>query len=162
MKELLQILLEEGIIKSLLGIAQITLILVPVLIGIELARHFNILEKISAKAQPLLRLLTLPKEAAFPLIVGLGFGIVYGAALIIDYAREGSLNKRDLVLIGIFLSICHAVVEDTIIFVALGANPLILILTRFLMAFIFTRLAAVFIDLRYKKERLHPQKNHAK
>ena len=151
--ELLRLILEDGIWGSIVSIARITLILVPVLVGIEFARHFHILEVISAKIQPLLRLLTLPKEAAFPLVVGLGFGLVYGAALIIDSAREGTLKKRDLLLVGIFLSISHAIVEDTLLFVAVGANGAVLFTTRFLLALLITRLAAFFIDY-YHNRRL--------
>lgn len=139
---------EEGIIRSILSVARIAMILVPVVVGIEIARHFKILDTLAVKTYPLMRLLTMPKEAALPMLAGLMFGIILGAALIIDCAREGSLKKRDLLLIGIFLSISHSVIEDTLIFAALGANPVILLGTRFLMAVIITRLAATVIDYR--------------
>ena len=37
-----------------------------------------------------------------------------------------------------FLVLCHAIVEDTMIFAALGANGLILVATRILFAFFLT------------------------
>jgi hypothetical protein len=135
-------LLQKGVATGLLSIGRITLILVPVLVLLEIARHYQFLEKVSEKVKGLLHVLTLPKEASFPLVVGMIFGIVLGAALIIDYAREGYLQKRDLLLIGIFLSINHSVIEDTFIFAAFGANPLILLCTRLFLAVLITRLAA--------------------
>lgn len=119
----------------------------------EIARHYNLLESLSKKIKRVLDFLTLPLEAAFPLLVGLCFGIVYGSALIVDYAREGYLGKRDLLLIGIFLSIGHSLVEDTLIFSAFGANPLLIILIRFSLAFLITRLAAVVIDYFSSRNR---------
>jgi hypothetical protein len=139
-------LIIDTTIKSLLSIGKIALILIPVLILIELARYYRIIEKITGRIKGFLKFLTLPEEAAFPLLVGIFFGIVLGSALIIDYAREGFLKKRDLLLIGIFLSISHSVIEDTFIFAVFGANPVILIATRAILAVIITKTAAYLFD----------------
>lgn len=140
------ILLVETILATLLSIGRIALLLIPVLILIEIARHYQVIEKITGKVKGALQLLTLPQEAAFPLLAGIFFGIVLGSALIIEYAREGYLKKRDLLLIGIFLSISHSIVEDTFILAVFGANPLVVLGTRTILAVIITRLAASLID----------------
>ncbi|HED24899.1 MAG TPA: nucleoside recognition protein [Firmicutes bacterium] len=131
---------------SLLNIGKIALYLIPILILIELARYYRIIEKITARIKGALDFLTLPQEAAFPLLGGMFFGIVLGSALIIDYSREGYLKKRDLMLIGIFLSISHSIFEDTFIFAVFGANPVILLGVRTILAIIITRVAASFLD----------------
>lgn len=145
-------LLKEGLTGGVASILRITLFLVPVMVVIEIARHFNVLETASAKIQGCLRFLSLPKEAAFPLLAGMFFGIVLGAALIIDYAAEGCLKKRDLMLIGIFLCINHSVIEDTLIFAVFGANPLIILAVRLVLAIVITRLMALLIDYMNKKK----------
>ncbi len=139
-------LLFNTIIDSLLSIARLALILIPILVLIEIARYYQVIEKITGRVQAILRFLTLPREAAFPMLAGIFFGIVLGAALIIEYSREGSLNKRDLLLIGIFLSICHSVVEDTFILAVFGANPVVLLTTRIILAVMITRAAAFLLD----------------
>ncbi len=139
-------LLTETIFNTLLSIARLALLLVPVLVLIEIARHYRLIEKITGRVKGALQFLTLPQEAAFPLLAGMFFGIVLGSALIIDYAREGYLKKRDLLLIGIFLSISHSIVEDTFILAVFGANPLILLGTRTFLAILITRLAASLFD----------------
>lgn len=141
-------LLFDTIIATLLNIGRIALFLIPLMILIELARHYRIIEKMTAKTKGALRHLTLPEEAAFPLLVGLVFGIVFGAALIIDCAREGLLKKRDLILIGVFLSISHSVVEDTLIFFVFGANPVVLLATRMVLAILITRAVAFILDYK--------------
>jgi hypothetical protein len=140
------ILLYNTVVTTLFSMGKIVLILVPVLIIIELARHFKIIEKFTGRIKGILKFLTLPEEAAFPLIAGIFFGIVLGSALIIEYSREGFLKRRDLLLIGIFLSISHSVIEDTFIFSVFGANPVILIATRTILAVIITRGAAYIFD----------------
>lgn len=144
--ESLFMVLKEGLSSGAAGILRIALMLIPIMIVAEIARYFNLLDPVSKKIKGILNFLTLPPEAAFPLLVGLCFGLVYGSALIVDFAREGYLKKRDLLLTGIFLCICHAAIEDTLIFTAFGANPFIIVLIRFSLAFLITRLAAFVID----------------
>ncbi|MDY6826010.1 MAG: nucleoside recognition protein [Bacillota bacterium] len=132
--------------ESLLSIGRIALYLIPILILIELARYFQVIEKITSRIKGALNFLTLPQEAAFPLLGGMFFGIILGSALIIDYAREGYLKKRDLMLIGIFLSISHSVIEDTFIFAVFGANPVVLLGVRTILAILITRGAAFLLD----------------
>ncbi len=140
------LLLIETIADTIISIARLALFLIPILILIELARHYQVIEKITGRVKGFLRFLTLPQEAAFPLLGGIFFGIVLGSALIIDYARNGYLKKRDLLLIGIFLSISHSIVEDTLIFSVFGANPVIMLGTRTILAIVITRIAASVID----------------
>ncbi len=140
------ILLYNTIIDSIFSITRMALILIPILVTIEIARHYQLIEKVTVKIKGALKILTLPEEAAFPMLAGIFFGIVFGAALIIEYSREGYLNKRDLLLIGIFISICHSVVEDTFVLAVFGANPVILLTTRLILAITITRLAAFLLD----------------
>ncbi|HPU01175.1 MAG: nucleoside recognition protein [Firmicutes bacterium] len=140
-------IIKEGLAGGAITMLRLALFLIPIMVLTEIARHYNLLQLLARKIKMVLDFLTLPLEAAFPLLVGVCFGIVYGSALIIDYAREGFLQKRDLLLIGIFLSIGHSLIEDTFIFVPFGANPLLIILVRFSLAFLITRLAAEAMDL---------------
>lgn len=158
--EIVAAVLKDGLTGGAMTILRIALILTPIMVVVEIAHHYNLLGLLSGKIKGLLNFLTLPLEAAFPLLVGALFGIVYGSALIIDYAREGHLGKRELLLIGIFLSISHSMIEDTLIFSAFGANPLLIILIRFSLAFLLTRLAAYGIDhIAGQKKVGHLQKN---
>ena len=84
--------------------------------------------------QPVMQRLSLSSRAAFPLLAGFFLGIVFGSGVIISFANDGTLTKRDLILVLIFLSICHSIVEDTLIFAALGANWWVLISCRFVLA----------------------------
>jgi len=114
----------------------ITIILVPFMVILELIRDARILDRAASFINPVMKLFNLPKEGAFPLLAGVLFGITYGSGIIIPYGRSGELSKRDMTLIGIFLAICHGMIEDTLIFVAIGAKWWILVVIRVVFAII--------------------------
>ena len=127
-------------------VSYLALILIPIMIAIEYANHFQLLEKSASYLGWLPRSLNMSPQAAFPLLVGLFLGVLYGAAVIIEYTRQGSLNKRDIMLSGVFLAINHGIIEDNLLMAALGANLLIIFPLRFVMAFIITRAVGYFYD----------------
>jgi len=115
-------------------------IVIPILIVLEVARDLKVLDRIAGWMAPMLGVFRLSREAAFPLLVGIIFGIAYGAGVLIEEASSGRLSWRDLFLINVFLSVCHAVVEDTALFIAVGANGVVILLGRFVAAIIITYL----------------------
>ncbi len=113
-------------------------ILIPLMMVLALLTDANLLDRAVALIAPLMQRLHLSKKAAFPLIAGLLLGIVFGSGVIIACANDGSLTKRDLTLTLVFLAICHSVIEDTLIFTAIGANWWVLLGSRFLLAVLIT------------------------
>jgi hypothetical protein len=109
-------------------------IIIPLMVGLALLRDSRLLDRAAGLLQPVLKRLNLSNRAAFPLLAGFFLGIVIGSGVIISFAKDGSLTKRDLMLVLVFLGICHSIIEDTLIFIALGANWWVLISARFLLA----------------------------
>ncbi|CAI8210714.1 MAG: Uncharacterised protein [Arcobacter lacus] len=77
----------------------------------------------------------------FSIVTGVFLGITYGAGILIDEARSGNISKDDLFYIGTFLMICHAIIEDTLLFVIFGADFTMVILIRTLAAIIISWIA---------------------
>jgi hypothetical protein len=142
------IYLRDSLLTSATTIFYLVLILIPIMIAMEYASHYQLLEKLTAPLGWLPRSLSMSPNTTFPLIVGLFVGVTYGAAVIIEYTRQGSLTKRDMLLCGVFLAINHSIIEDNLLMAALGANLLILFPLRFVVAFLTTRGVAWFIDSR--------------
>ena len=69
-----------------------------------------------------------------PLFTGIFLGIIYGAGVIIRISKEKALDRADLWLLGLFLATCHAVVEDTLIFVVVGGMGRWIVIPRILLA----------------------------
>jgi hypothetical protein len=135
-------------------------IIIPLMVGVALLRDARLLDRAAGLLQPLMKRLKLSNRAAFPLLAGFFLGIVIGSGVIIAFAREGRLTKRDLTLVLVFLGICHSIVEDTMVFIALGANWWVLISTRFFLA-VFAAFTVSFLlqpksDAAAKVEKLNP------
>ena len=137
-------ILREALVGSLMSVLQIALIVIPLMILIEIIKDMNWLSYLSRAMTPLTRWMKLPGEAALPLVAGLVFGISYGAGIIIQAAREGTLDYRDIYMINLFLVICHSVFEDTILFAAIGAIWLPVLIFRLLLAVVVCMVVARF------------------
>jgi len=138
----------EALRGSITSVLQIAAIVIPLMVFIEILKDVNILDRLVKLFAPFTNFLGFSKSAALPLLAGLIFGISYGAGLILDASRQGNLSKKDLLLLSLFLVICHSIFEDTFIFVAVGANALIILLGRFLFAVLVTIMANKFLTLR--------------
>ncbi len=139
-------ILGEAASTSLFTLVKFAAILIPLMIGLEYLEHFGLLNRISAVFEPFFRLLTFPRQAVFPLVVGLFVGLLYGAAVIIEYARNGVLTRRDVMLMGVFLCLNHSIIEDNLIFAVLGAGYFEILAIRFVTAFAVTRALAWYLD----------------
>lgn len=88
---------------------------------------------------------------SFSILVGVFLGITYGAGILIEEAKGTSLSKKDIFFIGTFLMICHAIIEDTLLFVIFGADFTIIIAIRTVAAIIISYAMLYFFDKRYSQ-----------
>ncbi|PPK60153.1 hypothetical protein B0F89_12810 [Malaciobacter marinus] len=88
---------------------------------------------------------------SFSILVGVFLGITYGAGILIEEAKGTSLSKKDIFFIGTFLMICHAIIEDTLLFVIFGADFTIIIAIRTVAAIIISYAMLYFFDKKYSK-----------
>lgn len=148
----------EALVNSFDTMVQIIIIVMPIMMVLRFARELNIINKVSAYAEPFTRRLFLSREATFPLIIGIVFGLTYGAGVIIQAAKEGRLTSRDMILINIFLGLNHAIFEDTFLFYAIGANAGVLLLTRTAIAIIITYLIGKWMVSKELKSQIPLEK----
>lgn len=135
-------ILKEGALGGINSVYSIAKIIIPIMIILQILKDYKILDKIIKPFAFITKMFKTSDGAVLPLLVGLLFGLSYGAGVIIQSAKEGDLTKRDLLIITIFLATCHAVFEDTLIFVAVGANGFILLGTRIVAAVLLTYVIA--------------------
>ncbi len=138
----------ETLTLALVGASKLSLklilIVVPLVTLFEVLRYLPVFRRAGSAVDPLMRGMGLSREAAVPLFTGIFLGIAYGAGIIIRSAQEKALPRRQLFLMGLFLATCHAVIEDTLIFVVIGGNGWIMLGVRILIAVGFTALLARF------------------
>lgn len=144
--------LKESFTGSLSSVITMAKIIIPLMIVMEILKDSNILDKLSSKLSFIAKFFNISNEAIFPLIIGLIFGLSYGAGVIIESAEENNLGKKDLYTLMIFLVACHAVIEDTLLFVAVGANLWFLLAVRVVVAVVIARIASQVLNkLEIKK-----------
>lgn len=137
-----QAFVREAVSGVIYNVGIMAVIIIPVMMVLEIARERKILDRFALKMAPFLKVFGMSGEASLPLLVGGVFGIAYGAGVIIESANSGRITWRDLFLVNIFLSVCHAVIEDTALFLAVGANPVVILGGRFLLAVLITFLVS--------------------
>jgi hypothetical protein len=115
---------------------KIFLIVMPLIMFLEWAKTRRWFSRFIVASEPVFRPIGFRPQALFPLLIGLFFGISYGAGVLIPQARSGDLDKKQIFLIAAFLSVCHAIVEDTLLFVAVGGNGLVIVVVRTIMALV--------------------------
>lgn len=130
------LIIQEILTNSIRITLLLTGIIVPLMIGLALLKDSRLLDRAAGYLQPLMQRLKLSNNTAYPLLAGLFLGIVFGSGVILSFARDGSLTKRDLMLVLVFLGVCHSIIEDTVVFIAIGANGWVLIGVRFILAII--------------------------
>lgn len=116
--------------------ATVFCILIPLMVLIEWAQARGWVEKLATSAGKHLRWLGLTPGAVLPILAGTAFGITYGAGVLIAEVEAGRTSPREVAITSLYLSTSHSVVEDTLLFVAVGANGWILLGTRLIAALV--------------------------
>ncbi len=86
----------------------------------------------------------------FSILVGIFLGITYGAGILINEVKSGNISKEDLFYIGTFLMICHAIIEDTLLFVIFGADFTMVLAIRTIAAIVLSYLLLKMYQNRLK------------
>ena len=133
----------DALQQAFMGIVQLALIVIPLMIVIRILKDKHFIDIFSKKMSPITRTLGMNENTSTTLTAGLFFGLAYGAGVMIQAAREEGVSKKDLTIAFIFLGACHAVIEDTLIFVPLGIPVLPLLIIRLGTAILLTVTVAI-------------------
>lgn len=145
----------QGLEKAFLGVFQLALIVIPIMIGIQIMKDLHWLDWFSKAMSPFTKMLGMKKNTSTTLAAGLVFGLAYGAGVMMQAVKEDGVSKKDLYLAFIFLVACHAVIEDTLLFIPLGIPIWPLFLIRLVTAIVLTIIVA-FVWKRLEKQGVVP------
>ncbi len=116
-------LLQSSAVSSVVLSAKIIVLITALIFLMDFIKSREFFEKLGKNI-----------TVGFSLIVGIILGITYGAGVLIKEAKRGNMSKKDIYFIAIFLMICHAIVEDTLLFVIFGADFFLVIIIRTVFA----------------------------
>ena len=103
------------------SLLQLFAILVPIVFLLEILQGLGALARLRQPLKPVLAALGLDERSSEALIAGLFFGLVYGAGVILDRVQEEGLGEDQVGRLCLVFVLCHAIVEDTLLFVSVGA-----------------------------------------
>ncbi len=115
---------------------RVLLIVVLLMTFVSFLQSYGLTALIARRLSGLMRLFGLPKEVAFLWLVSNTLGLAYGAGVLVEEVRAGSLSAADGDLLNHHLGVSHSLLEDTLLFVALGVPAFAILIPRLLLAFL--------------------------
>jgi len=119
---------------------KMALIVTGLMILQRLLEEFHIMDVISRICAPMMRLMGLSKDCSFLWFIANIVGLTYGSAILIEEVEDGKLSRADAKMLNNHLAISHSLLEDTLIFVAIGVPIVWITVPRVLLA-----IAAVWV-----------------
>lgn len=130
------------------SLIMIFFVLLALLTMMRLLTFLKITDVLAKLLKPVLILMGISQKGASIAVFGLLAGITFGSGLLLAETKKNEISARDVVLILAFLSLCHAVIEDTALMLLIGADISAILFFRLLFAIaclaIFSRLK--FVD----------------
>ncbi len=105
-----------------LNLAAIFAVIVGLMAFMRLLKLLRVTDLLVWLLSPVLRLVGIGRDAAAITVVGLALGLTYGGGLIIHESRSGRVGMRDIFNSVTFMGLTHALIEDTLLRVMLGAD----------------------------------------
>jgi hypothetical protein len=117
---------------------RVFIIVVPIMVALELfegTRPFRAVVRAWARV---VRHMGLNERSAAPTLIGFLFGLAYGGGVIVRDIRRHDLGRRQVFIMSTFLSMVHAIAEDSLVFIALGASVFWVVAYRIVWAALVT------------------------
>ena len=147
-------------LKSSLSIAVIIAAIVFSLnLLYNILNRYNLIAKLSKGLNPVLKIFGLPGNTGFLLLIGYIVGLAYGGALMMDQLKDGEVSRNEANLLNHHLALSHSVIEDNLLFVALGVSIWWILGVRLTLAWIVVWIRRLILNLRIGKLRFSLNNN---
>ena len=122
----------------------------------KLLLEYNLIAKLTKTIRPVLSFFGLPESVGFLWLIGYIVGLAYGGAMMIEQLNDGKVTKSDVKLLNYHLAVSHSVLEDNLIFVALGVSYWLILAVRLTFVWAVVWIAKLFIRLFSTKPQSIP------
>ena len=85
------------------------------------------------------------------ILIGLTLGISFGGGFLIEESKKNNISKKDILLSLSFLSLCHSIIEDTILILLLGSHISGILFFRFIYTVIIILLMKILLETKMQK-----------
>ncbi|MEM6902757.1 MAG: nucleoside recognition domain-containing protein [Pseudomonadota bacterium] len=134
------------------SLAMIFCIIVVLLIFLDGLERIGVIGWFTRSLEPLLKLIGIDPRLAPATTIGLLLGITYGGGLLIQAAQEHPVGPRAKFLALSLLCLSHGIVEDTLLFIAFGADVWIILVGRVAFTIVVVALMAWLLRIWPRSE----------
>lgn len=110
---------------------------------------YNLISKLSKGVESLLRFFGLSPNTGFLWLIGYIVGLAYGGALMMDQMEDGKVNRTDANLLNYHLAMSHSILEDNILFIALGVSVWWILGVRFTAAWFVVWVRRLILKIKF-------------
>lgn len=129
-------------------VVKISLIISGLMVLQNILKEFNILSIISKFFAPLMRVMGLSNESSFLWFVAQTLGLTYGSAVMIEEVNNEEITPESANLLNYHIAINHSLLEDTLLFVAIGVPAGWIIVPRFAFAILVVWSVRMILKLK--------------
>ncbi len=129
----------------------IFLIIFSIITTINILKYLGIWQIIINILRAPLAYLGMSDKVANIILIGLTLGISFGGGFLIEESKKNNISKKDILLSLSFLSLCHSIIEDTILILLLGSHISGVLFFRFIYTVIIILLMRYLLDTKYQK-----------
>ncbi len=127
---------------------KIFFIIMAIMIVLEVLKEKGWIVHLVRLFSPLLTVMGLDRKVGFLWMTAIVFGLAYGGAVIVEEAKAEHLSRDELEMLHLSIGINHSMVEDPLLFLSLGLNPLWLYLPRLVAAVVSIHAIRFWMGLR--------------
>ena len=117
-------------------ILKIVLIVSGLMILQNILTEFKITDLISKTFAPIMKIMGLSPDSSFLWVISQIVGLTYGSAIMIEAVEKKQITAQIAKLLNYHIAINHSLLEDTLLFVAIGVPAMWMIGPRFIIAII--------------------------
>ncbi|PCJ93961.1 MAG: hypothetical protein COA52_05950 [Hyphomicrobiales bacterium] len=140
----------EWAISSFKGMALLLLILTGLLVMMDAFNRFGVTAVINALFAPIMRLSGLERSVTSITTAGILLGLAYGGGLIIAQGKDPNISHKAKYYALCWLSLCHGLIEDLALMVAIGGDFWVLFAGRIALTLVLVRALMFWHRLRSK------------
>ena len=98
--------------------------------------------------------LGMSEKVANIILIGLTLGISFGGGFLIEESKKNNISKRDILLSLSFLSLCHSIIEDTILILLLGSHISGILFFRLIYTIVIIMFMKYLLDTKLQNKIL--------
>lgn len=130
---------------------KIALIVSGLMILQSILKEFKLINIISKTFTPLMRIMGLSADSSFLWVVAQTLGLAYGSAVMVEEVENKEITLNSAKLLNFHIAINHSLLEDTLLFAAIGVPVGWIVAPRVILAIIIVWIVRVISTFRYEK-----------